>query len=458
MSRLFTGAPDEAARQRLTFHALNRTPGITVEAQRHALDKVKVLMRVNNTQAEVFRRIMEHKHDDLKALVEEETDLLSLISDQLAFKSLPTLPNEVIAQIFVSLYFMDDPPEYNTSTTLQNFLQDSGTSEPWRRLIRREIPGVFTSDRKFDIRHFIGTDSEAKGILGPRPRKFPTDGSDTLLSGSSMTVFTSVKGWPKLEDKLRGLCKFPWHNLIVQISPHEHHSLDQRMEIMNSLVQNFGHKLANLERLEVSPFREDGLFNSHWGPVYGFDGQHVIVSNIRAARLPLQFLHDLRPLLNNITVLEIGIPGQSKDLTSGFGTFADYLRPYADTLVDLKMSDSTRDSRWRFWSGTPGIVESVKRPFPNGKDQDRPISFPGLQRLTLNDFVDCILMDILSMFECPSLSDVSISLGQYVHEGERRDCRISAASLHEKHPSLRCIHICLRENDFKVSFTIMNHV
>jgi len=159
-------------------------------------------------------------------------------------------------------------------------------------------------------------------------------------------------------------------------------------------------------------------------------------------------LHDLRPLLNNITELEIVIPGQSKDLTSEFGTFADYLRPYADTLVDLKLSDSARDSRWRSWLGTPGIDESVKAPFPNGKDQDRPISFPGLQRLTLNGFVDCILMDVLSMFECPSLSDISIGLGWYVPEGERRDRRISAASLHEKHPSLRCIHICLRENDF----------
>jgi len=165
--------------------------------------------------------------------------------------------------------------------------------------------------------------------------------------------------------------------------------------------------------------------------------------------LPLQFLHDLRPLLSNITELEIGIPCQCKDLTSGFGTFVDYLRPYADTLVDLKLSDSARDNMWRFRFGPPDINGSAETPFPDAKSQDRPISFPGLQRLTLDGFVECILLDVLSMFACPSLSDVSIGLGWYVPEDERRDCRISAASLHEKYPSLRCIDICLPVNDFQ---------
>jgi len=96
---------------------------------------------------------------------------------------------------------------------------------------------------------------------------------------------------------------------------------------MKSLVQNFGHKLANLERLEVYPFRDDlsGLRNDPlptWGPleVEGFDDQDVMMSNLRVARLPLQLLHDLRSLLQNTTDLETSIPSTPNDSRKGFST------------------------------------------------------------------------------------------------------------------------------------------
>jgi len=415
-------------------------------------------MRLNDMQVEVFRRAIERRQDDLKGLAKEKATIFSLTTDRLASKSLPTLPNEVIAHIFSSLYFMEEDiyartpacvalEDTHASTTLQWFLDDSGTSDSWRRIIQRHIPGVFTGDGEDDFRRLLTI--QEKELLGPHPRILPTDDLDAQLSGSSTTVFTSVTGWPELKDKLHDMCKYPWRNLII--STNDSPSRVRRMEIMNSLVQNFGHKLANIERLEVYPFRDDGAFFSNlpmWGPleVVDFDDQHVIEPKIRAARLPLHFLQDLRPFLKNATELEVGIPSQLEDLTSGFGVFADYLRPYADTLVDLKLSDVARDSRWRFWLGAPEI-DVPTTPFPKANDQGRPILFPQLKRLRLNGFAECILLDVLSTFVCPSLSELSVSLGWYVPEDERRNRRVSAASLHKIHPLITCIDICPHDGD-----------
>ncbi len=424
-------------------------------------------MRLNDMQVEVFRRAIERRQDDLKGLVKEKAAIFSLTTDRLASKSLPTLPNEVIAQIFSSLYFVEEDiyartpacvalEDTHASTTLQRFLDDSGTSDSWRRIIQRHIPGVFTGDGEDEFRRLLTI--QEKELLGPHPRILPTDDLDAQLSGSSTTVFTSVTGWPKLKDKLHDLV--PWRNLIISAHQHNSPSRVQRMEIMNSMVQNFGHKLANLERLEVYPFRDDGIFVSDlpmWGPleVVGSDGQHVMESKLRAARLPLQFLHDLHPFLRNATEFETGIPSQLKDLTSGFSVFADYLRPYANTLVDLTLSDTARDHRWRFWSAAPEIDLPTK-PFPNADDQGRPISLPQLKRLTLNGFAECILLDALSTFVCPSLSELSISLGWYVPQDKRRNRRVSAASLHKLHPFITCIDICPHDGDNGVSLSTLN--
>ncbi len=104
--------------------------------------------------------------------------------------------------------------------------------------------------------------------------------------------------------------------------------------------------------------------------------------------------------------------------------------------------------------GDTGNLETpFKFPDHDTKIQGRPISFPRLKRLTLSGFVECILLDVLSTFECPSLSGLSISLGRYVPEDERRNLRISAASLREIYPSLGCIDICLHGGDLQVSLS-----
>jgi len=160
-------------------------------------------------QVEVFRRAMERKQDELCALVEEETCLITLADDRLAPNALPTLPTEVIAQIFASLYFIEGPiGNIDANSTLQNFLDDSGTTEDWRHLIQREIPGVITSTGEDDMRVRSMVD-EVKELLGPHPRLWPTDDLDAALSGSSTTVLATVNGWPLLEDRLHNLCKFP---------------------------------------------------------------------------------------------------------------------------------------------------------------------------------------------------------------------------------------------------------
>lgn len=180
---------------------LGMVAGTAIEAQRHAVEKANLSMHLINMQVEVFRRAMEHKCDDLSSLVQEKTRIITLANDRLASKPLPVLPSEIVAQIFTSLYFIEGEVQSgwlrfaevsNSKTTLQLFLDDEGTTEDWRRLIRRDIPGVFAGAGEVD----------ASGLLGSHPRLLPTDDSDASLGGSPTTVLATVIGWPTLKDKI----------------------------------------------------------------------------------------------------------------------------------------------------------------------------------------------------------------------------------------------------------------
>ncbi len=138
-------------------------------------------------QVEVFRRAMERKQSDMNALIDEKTNLIALSNDrlELASKSPPLLPSEVIAQIFSSLYFIEGRSNQfaedrrNARTTLQIFLDDNGTSDSWRRLIRREIPGIFAGAGGDDLRGPCMA-TGARELLGPHPRVLSADQSNEL--------------------------------------------------------------------------------------------------------------------------------------------------------------------------------------------------------------------------------------------------------------------------------------
>ncbi len=100
-----------------------------------------MLIHIKSMQLEVFRRAIEVNQDDLNALVEERSSLLTQADIKHASKSLPTLPIETIAQIFSYLYWMEHLVSLSDNkTTLQRLLNDSGTTVNWRNVIQSQIP------------------------------------------------------------------------------------------------------------------------------------------------------------------------------------------------------------------------------------------------------------------------------------------------------------------------------
>jgi len=123
-------------------------------------------MRINSMQVEVFRRAMESKQDDLKSLITERSNLLTLVVDKSSSKSLPTLPSELIAEVFASLYLMENKANVDSEkTTLQRLLEDSNLSDDWKHLIRGVIPAVFAGDGK-ELRVPYSVDEKTT----PKPR------------------------------------------------------------------------------------------------------------------------------------------------------------------------------------------------------------------------------------------------------------------------------------------------
>ncbi len=83
---------------------------------------------------------------------------------------------------------------------------------------------------------------------------------------------------------------------------------------MEYLLQNYAHKLAGVERLDIFPSDDDSATEyPSWDPleVKEFDKDQVIPSKIYSASLPLRLLPGLRPFLHQVTDLQFGIPADA---------------------------------------------------------------------------------------------------------------------------------------------------
>ncbi len=244
------------------------------------------------------------------------------------------------------------------------------------------------------------------------------------------------------------LCQYAWRNLIV--SGGGYNTRDERMTIMNTLVQDYGHKLAGLDRLDVHPLIDFILIDSDlptWNPLEVCEIQDF-VPKLQSARLPLRLLPGLRHILSAVTDLEIGIPADDSSLTMSVIDICEFLKPHSSTLLTLILLDRARDSRWLRWSRS----ERGPVPFPTTSGHGCRVSFPRLRRLDLEGLSECIAVDVLRTLDCPTLSDFAIITGYYIPNGDLGNSCISTSFLHQMDPSLECIYIQLR--DYSVRFMI----
>ncbi|KLO18166.1 hypothetical protein SCHPADRAFT_993774 [Schizopora paradoxa] len=437
-----------------------------IDAHRHAVDKCDVLIRINRMQIEVMRRAMKRKQEDLNALVAERSRLISLIDRKITFidKPLPTLPNETIAQILSYLYSVEerDPDVWPTDdpeeTTLQRLVLDSSLSSGWRNFIRRQVPVVIKchcsraeyADRRTGNVHLVG---DYPRVLSVEELQGEED-LDNVMGGLSTTIFADLSEEKDMEEleEIRG---YPWRNLVL--------ASDERgssKEVTGKFVRRFGRELAYLHRLEIQPRhltdQSAPLWNS--SEADDFIRQGNLAPKLRVVRAPSGLLPCLRPILNNVAILDIAInfgDPYNAAARDSVNALLEGLANYSDTLTVLKLAPvrdhSMRcltDVRIRARSPSLGPGDD-----PSSIKSKHPrlcrVAFPNLKQLKLRLSAPTT-HDILSAVDCTSLSHLDITVSETWVDNSRRRGRpkettqeISTSFLHSIFPKLMSLAIRL---------------
>ncbi len=409
------------------------------------MDSTNLLTRLAGIQLEVLRRATERKEKDLKGLVVEKSNYLTHANEQLISKSLPSLPSEIIAQIFRSLYLIESRSvasaeilfDQYSQSTVWAFVNDKHTPEDWRSIIQSEVPVVVTQAQ---VGHELSELHlrEAHTLLGTRPRTFQPQGLDNGILSSSTTVLVTAEGWPELKKGLGDLCGFPWRCLIFAHLPKAHEVLNAQLELamVNTIFAECGHKIADLERLVILPFKiSEGDDVYRVGQSAGEPSAFNILKDrapkLRVASLPLPLLlwPGLRHYLSRVTDLKVFILP-----LRDFEKISVYFRPFSDTLVKLTLLEGRRDKNFPLIDGVGS-----------------PISFSRLESLSIqaSDYAQWIIWNALSCINCPTLITLSRSHHQASSIG-LPDRRISAIFLHTKFPLLESYNITLGNYDVRL--------
>lgn len=379
-------------------------------------------------QAEVIRRMLEHKQEELDILVQQKSDLLARANDQIASQALPSLPEEIIMQIFADLYWMEGNHRNlndDFESTLQRFIVDSGTSIEWKDLARSQIPTVIGGKTGINpmrsMSHVLRTRFH---LFGPNPRVISLQEldkvSEDLLQRPSTTIYVDLSK-PEGSEKM---FQFPWHNLFLSTG-----NLEPPAVISSTFWKHLPGKLENTDRLEVDSSIEISIPDTSVPlvPDKVLDGYPMLAPKLRVALLRSWLLPGLSPFLSNVTIIEVGISSAVDESGRTSIDVLERLASCSNTLSSLTLSNTINH-----WSNHPSRVLTAKC---------RRISFPLLKRLKLTAFSECVLQDILSAVNCPLLSHLSLVVLGGLSIPCNIDDRVSAAFLHDLFPELTFIYV-----------------
>ncbi|KLO19741.1 hypothetical protein SCHPADRAFT_935216 [Schizopora paradoxa] len=463
LNSVFEELKDMVGKEAEFDHTSSKSP---LEEHRLADDRSNSQMCLVKAQLDVLRRVVIRKQEELNDLERDRIGSLAKANDELASfgRPLPTLPIEIITQVFRMLYVEESKLSSLNSanesispysderwsiqkSTLWAFADDEHTPEFWRNLVRREIPLVVTQvelGKKFSELHL----EEVKRYLGSRPRTMVPHlfkGNHLPLPPFSTTIMVTKDRWKGLNVMLDDIRHIPWHCIIFAHCDIDGYYVSVSDRLITAL-RKCGSKLAEIDSLVVLPAFDDSQdelsSDSSSGedakPCIGGDILEGCISKLRAALVPFRrmLLPELRALLKHVTDLEVYTSADCEDFdTTNFEEICDHLRPYTNTLKKLRIWERRGDD-WRF-SRRNG---QVTLPRINGSAQ--PISFPNLEQLVLEHFPECIFFDAMMCFDCPSLATLAVMTYPYPSY-KNQDHVISAASIHDKFPLLELVGISM---------------
>ncbi|KLO18147.1 hypothetical protein SCHPADRAFT_936413 [Schizopora paradoxa] len=383
-------------------------------------------------QLEVLSRAVERKQQDINTFTKDKSDSITRANDQFAHLPLPTLPNEILSQIFSRLYWADTIEDSETST-LKRLADDSGTAESWKCFIQSCIPTAVTTGGAFRMLH-SSKDQLIRDHVGPQPNvlsisRLLAEGCENILRNPSTVIFTTILDSQELEM----ISHLPWHNLFVSTKTT---SVTSPEEILHSFVQSLGAKLAELDLLTVYPLRDDMAepFPSFGNIELSLGRQFA--STIHKAQLRLNTLHTFLPLLENIVDLELTISSRI-DSPIGVEALLKLLASIPDTLESFTLKD---------FEGYPGVTivathsNLIHSPVAPTIAANR-ILFPRLNRLNIASFPECIVRDILSTINCTVIRHLCLTFRSCICFDEVVPDYVSATMLHNLMPGLRHIEL-----------------
>lgn len=333
-----------------------------LEEHRFAMDRTGRLMRFVSVQLEVLNRVMQRKQAELKRMVAEKSVHIAHANAQLASKSLPILPDEIIAKIFNFSYFVQSKdtaytvamgvrtlPSEEWQPIAKVFADDSLTPEYWRRLVQSVIPVVVTQARLSGTGEFSELDiPKVQALLGTRPMVVRQHelGTGTALSPSSTTLMVTPRAWREMKDELEDLCRFPWNYFVFAHSEHSYHgrNANDMLAMVDTLIRECGNNFADLDRLVILPFHTPKVNNANRIKSLSDGNPQAIVEEwiprLRAASLPLRLLQlpGIHRILKHVTELELCTPYGNDALSVDFEELSGYLRPFCGHPGELDIN------------------------------------------------------------------------------------------------------------------------
>ncbi|KLO18130.1 hypothetical protein SCHPADRAFT_936396 [Schizopora paradoxa] len=378
------------------------------------MDESDRLACVDSMQLEVLRRAIERKQTQLKSRNTERSLLLTQANDELVVSRLmTTLPTETVAEIFSYLYWIEtnDEATWDGATTLQHLIDDSGTPDSWRELFKQCIPIAIATPGALGMVQ----NRDSMHLVGRQPRIFSIyelEGvSAEAMRRSSTTVFATVMERPNPEE-LQSLHRIPWHKLVLSTSGC---ALDTLEDTISAFMQHFGDKVAQVDHLEIHPLQQDNadiiqkIQPDSESKIFG--EQRFSTPKVLTARLPLGSITNFRPILRNLSSLELCIISSVPEaLRQDIDTLIKTLQPYSDNLISLTLSYTERRRAW--------MPVSKDLHSPSHSPTVHPTSFHQLRRLELRYFEGKVIEDILSRIGCPSLSYFS-----FIETGRGCSCK-----------------------------------
>lgn len=408
-------------------------------APKPSIESIDYSIMAKNLQASVLRRAMESNQRDLVSLSDDRHNHFLQIDNRLVanHSKLPRLPEEIISKIFSVLYEIESGDSWER-TTFYPLLQDISIPEEWKKVILKGIPIVVADTSDADLQKTL---LKIKRVVGPSPRLFTAhelDDVETFPPWTSVSVLIRTENWPSATE-LHSLCQVRWKRLFID---HNSRGDQDQQDFIMALFQRPGflRKLADVEHLEmpwlmseyfhvINPLTPRGQNLNLEIKVLKVDDEKAF--KIRTARLPLPLLSTLRPILSRITDLELAI----QPFVTNFNLAIDAIRPFSCTLINFVLWGPSE--YWPF-RVVPLIPLLEIR-------QETSVQFPLLERLVLSRISERNCRDMLSIFQCPQLEEMSIEMA-YLSESRFEAIYdatqyVSIDFLHEMLPSIKCLHI-----------------